>query len=72
MSRTLDRSKPFGQVCGEESFAFEQGGLRFDATGKEIVEKGAKTAAPKASAKPAADSTGKAPDSDQVTSQLQS
>lgn len=34
--KTLDRSKPFGTVCGEASHRYEQGGLHFDADGNEV------------------------------------
>jgi hypothetical protein len=36
--RQLDRSRPYGQVCGDGvAHAFEQDGARFDAAGNEMV-----------------------------------
>lgn len=32
----LDRSRPFGEVCGEAAWRYEQDGKRFDSQGREI------------------------------------
>ena len=35
--KTLDRTKPYGTVCGEASHRYEQDGLCFNSEGKEVV-----------------------------------
>lgn len=59
MSRTLDRSKPFGTVAGQAEHRYEQDGLRFDTLGACIDDKDYK-----GSAKPAAREVRTTPDAD--------
>jgi hypothetical protein len=71
MSRTLDRSKPFGTIHGGHGAAFTQEGAEFDAQGEEVTGADSLPKTPVRRSKAKAD-TAQPPEavSDQLTEQL--
>lgn len=59
----LDRTKPFGTVCGAADYAYEQDGKQFDRAGNEVGGKAAKVKAEAPTPEPASEP-------DQVAAQL--